>query len=305
MVGLTSDNLYDFFSVATEQDSATVVGKKLFDFVDRQSDTLIVTIGDSWTWGADLTQHSLGGPHVKRLPDDAYRIKHVYGNAVAEAIGADFLNLGESGSGNWYIVRKMQELQNLHTFLNYKKILIFAVWTELGRDLNSHHDADVDYRSWLLYNIKTYHDYYEFMKVINNHIAQKIFEIISGFDSRSTFYFSTNFVDPIGVELLSNYWMDQTWLQVICDKNQKTYQPKQCFTVFPWCIEKFDMVFDVAPELDRLDWLQWINEITDAANTRASICYRDNINFDNLLHPSAVNHQCWADYILGKLHATA
>ena len=302
MVKLTPGNLYDYFAVATEQDSAIVAGLKLFDFVDRQSDTLIVTIGDSWTWGTDLTNCDLGCAHFMRLPDDDYRIKHVYGNVVAEAIGADFLNLGESGSGNWYIVRKMQELQNLHTFLNYKKILIFAVWTELGRDFDSHHDVDVDYRSWLLDNIKTYHDYYRFMKVINNHIAQKISKIISGFGPQTEFWFSTTFVDTIGVELLSNYWMDQTWLQVMCGKNQKTYEPAQCYTVFPWCIEKFDMVFNVAPELDRLDWLQWINEITDAANTRL-ICIRDN-NL-NLTHPSAVNHQCWADFILDNLHATA
>ena len=56
MVGLTSDNLYDYFSVATEKDSVTVVGEKLFDFVDRRADTLVVTIGDSWTWGANLSQ---------------------------------------------------------------------------------------------------------------------------------------------------------------------------------------------------------------------------------------------------------
>lgn len=298
MVKLTQENLYDYFAVATEQDSVTVAGSKLFDFVDRQSDTLIVTIGDSWTWGADLTNSNLGGCHIMRLPDDDYRIKHVYGNVMAEAINADFLNLGESGSGNWYIVKKMQELQNLHTFLNYKKILVFAVWTEVGRDLNSHHDVNIDYRSWLLDNIKTYQDYYGFMEHINNHIAQKISKIISGFDSHTEFWFSTNFIDPIGVESLSNFWMDHTWLQVICDKIQKIYEPEQCFTVFPWVIEKFDMVFDVAPELDRLEWLKWIDKITDAANTRAAVCHNDGINFGNLLHPLAINHRCWAEYLL-------
>lgn len=301
MVTLTPENLYDYFAVATEKDSVTVAGSRLFDFVDRQSDTLIVTIGDSWTWGADLTNFDLGCTHIMRLPDDDYRIKHVYGNVVAEAIGADFLNLGELGAGNWHIVKKLQEMQNLHAFLHYKKILVFSIWTELGRDFNSHNDVDIDYRSWLLDNIKTCRDYYNFMKFINAIIAENISQIISNFDKRVQFYFATNFVDPIGVEVLSKHWIDRSWLQVICDHTRKIYQPEKCFTVFPWCIEKFDMVFDVAPELDRLEWLQWINEITAAANTRAAICYRDTINFGNLLHPSAANHRCWAEYLLAMI----
>ena len=301
MVRFTPDNLYDYFSVATEHDSATVVGEKLFDFVDRLADTLVVTIGDSWTWGADLTDCDFEVAHIKRLSDDSYRIKHMYGNVVAEAIGADFLSLGESGSGNWYILRKLQELLTIHARLPYHKIIVFAVWTELGRDLNSSHDVDVDYRSWLLDNVKTYHDYYQFMQFVHGNIAQKILQIVSLFDPRFKFYFGTNFVDPIGVECLSFYWIDRTWLQVICDENQKPYEPAQCYTVFPWCIEKFEMVFEVAPELDRLEWLKWITEITEQANTRAAVCYRDNINFGNLLHPSAANHRCWANYLLETL----
>jgi hypothetical protein len=305
MVKLTQENLYDYFAVATEQDSAAVVGKKLFDFVDRQSDTLIVTIGDSWTWGADLSQIEISGAHLIRLEDDDYRIKHVYGNVLAEKLAADFLNLGELGAGNWYIVRKLKELLRISNALTYKKILVFGIWTELGRDFNSTFDIHVDYRSWLLSNVRQSRDYYGFMNYIHVQIANAVLDLIKKFDHRFKFNFGTNFVDPIGNDVLSNYWIERTWLQVICDESKKTYEPVQCYTVFPWCIEKFNMVFDVAPELNRLEWLEWITEVTAHANIRAAICFRDNINFGNLLHPSAVNHQRWADYILGKLHATA
>ena len=298
MLHLSSENLYDYFSTATSQDSATIVGKKLFDFVDRQSKTLVITIGDSWTWGADLTQTKLQGTHLSRLHDDNYRIEHVFGNLIADHLQADFLNLGESGAGNWRLLKKFQELADMHHLLDYEKIFVFGIWTELGRDLDSHFDRHVDYRSWLLDNIVNYENYYDFMHFINNYISNEVSRVITRFDKKYKFYFGTNFVDPIGVDGLSRYWMDQTWLQVICEKNNRIYQPAHCYTVFPWCIEKFRMVFDVAPELDRNQWLKWVTEITEHANLRAQVCARDDILFLNLLHPSAHGHRNWANYML-------
>lgn len=303
MVKFTAENLYHYFAVAGEQDSVLLVGQKLFDFVDRGSNTLIVTIGDSWTWGADLTNCDVGVVHVQRRADDEFRIQNVYGNVMAAAIHADFLNLGESGSGNWYIARKLKELLNIHQQLSYQKILVVGVWTEVGRDLNSSHDIDIDYRTWLLDNVRSWDDYYDFMKFIQNVIALKISHTISQFDDRFRFVFSTNFVDPIGIEALSPYWIDQNWLGIICSSLGRKYDPSKCYTVSPWVIEKFAMVFDVAPELDKLEWLKWINEISDHANLRAAVCQRDDVNFGNLLHPLAHNHRAWAHYLLEQIHA--
>jgi hypothetical protein len=301
VIQLSSESLYDYFSLATSNDSATVIGKKLFDFVDRKSNTLVVTIGDSWTWGADLTQCLLNGTHLSRLTDDDYRIHHVFGNQVANSLSADFLNLGESGSGNWHIYKKIQELQTIADQLAYKKVIVISVVTELGRDFNSCNDLDVDYRSWLLNNIHDYKDYYKFFEFINSHIAQKIHDVISKFDSKFHWLFANNFVDPIGVDVLKPWWVPQTWLQIIIQHMKKQYVPVQCYTVFPWVIEKFDMVFDVAPELDRVTWLQWINEISDLANQRAGLCFNDGVNFGNLLHPSAPNHRYFAEYLLTQI----
>jgi len=301
LLHLSSENLYDYFSVATSQDSATLVGKQLFDFVDRQSDTLVITIGDSWTWGADLTQTRLQGTHLSRLHDDAYRINNVFGNQISQVLNADFLNLGESGSGNWHIYKKIKELYNIADQLHYDKIIVISVFTELGRDLNSTNDIDIDYRSWLLKNIHDYTDYYNFFEFINSQIAQKIYDLILKFDSKVQWMFGNNFVDPIGYDVLDPWWIPETWLQIIFQTNGKQYMPNQCYTVFPWVIEKFEMVFDVAPELDRITWLKWITEISEHANQRANMCLNDNVSFGNLLHPLAHNHKCWSDYLIKKI----
>lgn len=301
MIGLSKSNLYDYFSTASSKDSATAAGKKLFDFIDRESKTLVITIGDSWTWGADLTQKKIAGAHLDRLVDDSYRIENVYGNVLAKKLNADFLNLGEPGSGNWHIDRKLKELSRIQDQLNYKNIIVIGIFTDTGRDFNSHCDIEVNYRSWLLEHIKHHTDYYNFLKFINSQISQSIFDVIADFDQRYQWVFSTNFVDPIGFDILQPWILDRTWLQVICDKKQIAYRPKKCYMVFPWVIEKLESVFDMAPELDRTEWLEWINDITRDANLRAKVCFRDNINFGPLLHPSASNHACWAEYLYEKI----
>ena len=290
-------NIYDFFSVATERDSATVVGKKLFDFVGRQSKSLVVTIGDSWTWGADLTQQKTRGTHIDRLVDDDYRIRHMYGNVLAKKINADFLSLGESGAGNWHINKKIEELYAIGPDLAYDRILVISIFTDLGRDFDSHHDIEVDYRSWLLENIRSAVDYYNFLKFVNHQISQRISDTIKKFDKRYQFIFSTNFVDPIGYDLLADRFLPKTWLEIICAENKIDYTPNKCYMVFPWVIEKFKAVLQMAPELDKSEWLIWINELVRDANMRAAVCFQDNINFGPLLHPSAHNHRVWSEYL--------
>jgi hypothetical protein len=302
MVIFNNDNIHDYFSPATESDSATVVGKRLFDFVDRRSKTLIITIGDSWTWGADLTQHNETTLHLDRRADDDYRINTVYGNVLASRLNADFLNLGESGAGNWHIVRKLNELKTISNQLTYDDILIVGVFTECGRDFNSHCDLNVDYRSWLLNNINAADRYYGFLEFVNSCIAESVLSIIQQLDSRFRFVFATNFVDPIGYDPLQPWFVPQSWLKIICTEQQLDYQPDQCYMVFPWVIEKFEAVFDMAPELDRLTWLSWISKVTEQANIRAKLCQQDNKNFAQLLHPTAVNHLCWANYLHNIVH---
>jgi hypothetical protein len=58
----------------------------------------------------------------------------------------------------------------------------------------------------------------------------------------------------------------------------------------------------MAPELDKSEWLIWINHITRDANIRAAVCTKDNSNFGALLHPLAHNHHVWSEYLGEYLH---
>ena len=78
---LSTDLLPNYFTIATPGNSHYIKSTNCFDFVDRNADALTVTVGDSWTWGADLA------------PDK--RLEQVYGNLISIELGTDWLNLAQ------------------------------------------------------------------------------------------------------------------------------------------------------------------------------------------------------------------
>ena len=56
-------------------------------------DILLITVGDSWTWGDSLFDIDISTPNY----DNPNRVKHIYGAKLAELLNADFVNVGECG----------------------------------------------------------------------------------------------------------------------------------------------------------------------------------------------------------------
>ena len=54
-VTLNANNLQGYFSPVGPLHSHHGEHLWPYDYVDRDSDTLLVTIGDSWTWGSGIT----------------------------------------------------------------------------------------------------------------------------------------------------------------------------------------------------------------------------------------------------------
>lgn len=253
-----------------------------FNFVDRGQHTLLVTFGDSWTYGHDLTVDN----------DQEFRLEHVYGNQLSKIIDADFLNLSVPGSGNQLIPVLFEEFTQLE--LEYKHIIAIITFTEIGRDFNGWLDRDVDYASWLRDNIQTSSDYTKFLRWQNNLVAKKIVELADHVPNLKLLV-STNFVDPIGLEPFGNRQLDKTWLQVYRGDNDHV-----CYFVSPYIIEKYQSVLDLEWSLDRTTWLQWADECLTRIDQRLAII-KDPQYFRGLYHPLAQGHLAWAHYIEKQL----
>jgi hypothetical protein len=74
-------------------------------FLQRGSDQLVISIGDSWTWGDSLGNISLGA-----VDDTEARKNNCYGRIIADEIGADWLNFGFCGWGNSKILSCASDL---------------------------------------------------------------------------------------------------------------------------------------------------------------------------------------------------
>jgi hypothetical protein len=103
-------------------------GRDYYLEVDRSSDTLVIAVGDSWTWGDRLGKTTL------TYDDREHRTKHVYGNIVADALEANFINLGFPGRDNMYIMNSLLDIFPTLT-RTYKKCYIIFSLTESGREL--------------------------------------------------------------------------------------------------------------------------------------------------------------------------
>ena len=65
-------------------------------YQNRDSDSMIITVGDSWTYG-----DSLGKTCVREgLDDTQHRLAHVYGNLISQELGVDWINLALPGISN-------------------------------------------------------------------------------------------------------------------------------------------------------------------------------------------------------------
>ena len=253
-----------------------------FNFVDREQNTLLVTFGDSWTWGDDLTLDN----------NKEFRLENVYGNQLSKAIGADFLNLAVPGSGNQWLSVLFEEFVRLE--LEYKQIIAIVTFTEVGRDFNGWFDRTVDYASWLRNNIHSSQDYTKFLQWQNNKISSAITESAKKLPNLKLLA-TSNFVDPIGLDPFGNNQLDKTWLQVY-----RGDIDDGCYFVSPYILEKYESILDLEWSLDRATWLEWADECLKQATQRLDII-KDPQYFRGLYHPLIEGHQAWSRYLETKL----
>jgi len=262
--------LPDYFTIASPHNSHYKVKTNTFDFTDRNADVLVVTCGDSWTWGADLSEND----------DEEFRVNHTFGNVVSSELLADWLNLGLSGSNNFFIAERVEEFSKIIPQLGYKKIYLICTFTEIGRSFDSHHDVYIDYISWFNDNIKVESDFDKFLYFLNAECLSRIKQAIENHNIE--FRVGTNFVDAIGIESDSGF-LKMPWFRLL-GINQPVAYVSTTGALRLRSMEQF--VSDHKKSLFK----SWFTKLIDtSAKVRGS------------WHPPASGHEIWAKYILESI----
>lgn len=73
-------------------------------FIDNKCTDLLVTIGDSWTWGDSLGQCTVD------FDDIPARKAECFGYTMSKKLNSNWLNIGFCGAGNGYLIKCLDDL---------------------------------------------------------------------------------------------------------------------------------------------------------------------------------------------------
>jgi hypothetical protein len=268
---LTKDILPLHFTLASPKNSHYKVITNTFDFIDNNSDSLVVTIGDSWTWGSDISIDD----------NEDIRLSCVYGRLISDKLGSDWFNLSQPGAGNFWIADRAEELSKIIPQLEYKKIIVVCTLTEIGRSFDSHHDRYIDYHSWFKNN-----DYNNFLEFLNKECINRIIKAI---DEKTQLRIGTNFVDPIGFDDTEIY-LKKSWLDCITPTTDVCY-------VATHGIDHLDNAREFFQS--QTDFLTWSSNLITLANKRLTVL--SDQRYFRSAHPLKDGHEIWSNYILKSL----
>ena len=249
-----------------------------FDFINRGKRNLVVTVGDSWTWGADMTPDN----------NNEYRIKHHFGRLLADNLNADWLSLAQSGSGNFWMYDRIKELATVIPKLAYDRIYVVCTLTETGRAVSTR--QDIDFYKFFQHNHPN-----EFIKYLNNLCVDNIVSALKPFDN-IVLKVGTNFVDYLGNDY--DFIMPTPWLELMCQRHNIEYTDN-CQIVSSWVIDEFKQLGNLVPGTQLNNYLNLLNSLLDSALKRRNLVR--SVPDTNYSHPMAQSHKLWADYVLKSM----
>jgi len=255
-MNLIYDNLFDV-------PQWSLVNNPFYQY-DRGSQHTLITVGDSWTWG-----DSLGKTKVRnQIDDEAYRLKHVYGNIVSEQLGYNWANLALPGASNARVLNWL--FRYLDRLINEDVTCVITL-TESGR----HEELRfVDYTR----------TQQQTLEIILDHTYDRIAIMQAKFPSIK-FIVAHNFTDsrPSTIPIL-----EKSWLEVLLNKQ----------------IQK-DTHIVVSEHIEQMNYDRWyadVAEIVDRANDRIDLLDScDYCNTGDTRHPNEQGHNLWANYLLTQL----
>lgn len=269
-IKLSQDNLPEYFTIADITNSWHKIPTNTFNFISRNSDSLLVTVGDSWTWGSDISEGNL---------NDNYRVDNVWGNQLSKLLKSDWLNLALCAQSNQWMADRCKEFYDIADKLEYKSIKLICVFTGAGRMFNTGQDCDFDYVRWFANNAID-----DFLLMLN----KKCVDIIQHAPDIVDVYITSNTVDSLGYQerLLPWYkilgYSDSTPVYTDMTAIKKLQQ-----------IEEF--VSGKKKDLFKI----WMLETIDKVEIREK--WFNNSKIFRNCHPLAEYHQRWAEYLYKEI----
>lgn len=268
-----------------------------YDYVDRNSDTLLVTIGDSWTWGSGLNACINADAVSITAEQNKARQDTLYGNLIAREKNYNWLNLGFYAMGNQWIAHKVLELIGLVQRLEFKKIIVICVLTGTARCFNTFHDAHINHHAYFQSNpMKKVQEFENFLIDLNRKIIEQIAHTTNG-DERVQLLVGTNAVDHCGFDYLRrDQIIPLPWYRLLTDTlSDKVYVDIESVK----CLQSIEDYLQ--EDEQKIAFKHWMMQKIDQAEKQNDVIRAMTDVSQDLAHPNDNGHRKWADYILQEI----
>jgi len=242
-----------------------VTGEDCSYFESKSSNKLLVTLGESWTWGGSLQNYL----------STEERLQSIWGKHLSNHIGSDWLNVARPGASNLWIVFQLQELVRFidnYGPLPYEKIQVVLCCTEWGREYDENWDWFTDFNLKLQEPIKQNAALVEYAQFWLDKINADLLV-------------THNFCDP-------EFWkhdlpqLNKNWIQVTCEKLNQEYVYQ-----IP-TMAHYSHLKNTGMDLSK------IIEYQDCSLNLANFLNESKYNHHNAhKHPTVESHKFWADFI--------
>ena len=248
----------------------------------KKKDTLVVCVGESWTWGD-------GG-----LQD---RSNEIYGRLLSNYFDADWINIGGRGYSNTWILDFANFISHKLKLSDYDKIIFVITMTENGRDFSTaaHHNYD-----FFKYDTVTEETFNLILSDLEDICIHKLTSILANCDDRyklivgNGFAWNQKVVDWLTQKNITQPSM--TWLELLADK-QNIPSPARTNIVYNMIFDlHFAELLKTNPKYDTMTYKSWAMHKMDLALQTHKLSKQSKFNFD--IHPTAVGHYIWSQELI-------
>ncbi len=251
--------------------------------------TLLITVGDSWTWGDHL-----GCIDWNSASNDPVRLTQIYGRLLANQLGSDWVNLARPGCSNYWMLEKLEDIRPHIEQATYDKIYIVVTLTEDLREAQYTRRINVTepyQQMWMGSN-----SIEEFLRQVETYLLLNLETYFKGLPQVQA-HVSRAFTD-VWPGNTSPLLLDKTWCDVIQD--HFNFDNYQCPVPFIGQMstdplkEKY-IKNNIERKIEFLDIMErvgtrWQFLGASTYNLKGSTC-----------HPNPAGHQLWADYLLSQI----
>lgn len=246
-------------------------------------DTLVVTVGDSWTWGDSLEK----------------RLDEAYGKLLSRHYDADWINIGGRGySNSWVLLHTKLVAAQSDELKKYKKVIFVITLTENGRDITGYSVRPFDYISAYRSLLGSTELYDCALLDIENEWYNSIINLGDCVGANTTIIVGQNFVWHKKISEITHpsiTVLENNWIEVLADY-QRIPLPVRTNLVTGWIFNSVNTVNSILSIENTAPFKVWSLPYIDLANQVNKWLDASDLNNKKASkHPNALGHQLWAD----------